>query len=83
MMKQTQICMVFAFFLFTALACDTADNPISEVKELETLELGQGLNIGSPAPEFQLLDGYGNLHALSSYLGDNKKVIIVFFRTGG
>ena len=92
-MKQTHTFIVLAFLLLAALGCGTADNPISDVKELETSEdpvsesvfvdLGQGLSIGSQAPEFELSDGYGNLHALSDYLGNDKKVIIVFYRTGG
>ena len=66
---------------------------MSEVKELEIsenplsestyLDLGQGLSIGSQAPEFELPDGHGQLHALTDYLGNDKKVIIVFYRTGG
>ena len=66
---------------------------MSEVKELEISEnplsestylgLGQGLSIGSQAPEFELPDGHGQLHALTDYLGNDKKVIMVFYRTGG
>ena len=92
-MKQSQTFTILAFLLFAVLGCGTADNPISEVKEFEIsegpgstsghLEPGQGLSIGSQAPEFQLPDGYSQLHTLSDYFGNDKKVIIVFYRTGG
>ncbi|MDE0085820.1 MAG: redoxin domain-containing protein [Candidatus Poribacteria bacterium] len=92
-MKQTQTFTALVFSLLAALACGTADNPVSNVTEFETSETplpesehfdrGQGLRIGSQAPEFELSDGYGNLHALSDYLGNDKKIIIVFYRTGG
>ena len=45
--------------------------------------LGQGLNIGSRAPDFELPDGNGNLHSLSEYLGTGKHVVLVFYRFGG
>ena len=92
-MKQTQTFTALAFLLLAALGCGTVDNPVSDVTEFETSEtpvpgsehfdLGQGLSIGSQAPEFELSDGYGNLHALSDSLGNEKKIIIVFYRTGG
>ncbi len=47
------------------------------------LDPGEGLNIGSQAPDFELPDGNGELHAFSDYIGNNKKVVIVFYRTGG
>ena len=49
----------------------TGDNP------------GQGLNIGTLAPDFELPDGNGNLHSLSEYLGSEKDVVLVFYRFGG
>lgn len=45
--------------------------------------LGQGLTIGSPAPDFELSDGNGNLHSLSEYLDTGKHVVLVFYRFGG
>ncbi len=47
------------------------------------LQPGQGLSIGSIAPDFKLSDGNGNLHALSDYLGQGESVVIVFYRFGG
>ncbi len=47
------------------------------------LEPGEGLNIGSQAPAFELPDGNGELHTLSEYIGNHKKVVLVFYRTGG
>lgn len=47
------------------------------------LEPGEGLNIGSQAPDFELPDGNGELHAFSDYIGNGKKVVLVFYRTGG
>ena len=44
---------------------------------------GEGLKIGSQAPEFELPDGNGELHAFADYIGNNKKVVLVFYRTGG
>ena len=44
---------------------------------------GQGLSIDSQAPDFELPDGSGDLHTLSDYIGNDKKVVIVFYRTGG
>ncbi|MXV77466.1 redoxin domain-containing protein [Candidatus Poribacteria bacterium] len=45
--------------------------------------LGQGLNIGTRAPDFELPDGNGNLHSLSQYLDNGKDVVLVFYRFGG
>ena len=45
--------------------------------------LGQGLTIGSPAPDFELPDGNGNLHSLPEYLDTGKHVVLVFYRFGG
>ena len=45
--------------------------------------LGKGLTIGSPAPDFELPDGNGNLHSLSEYLDTGKHVVLVFYRFGG
>lgn len=53
--------------------------PTSETES----NLGQGLNIGRRAPEFELSDGNGNLHSLSDYLDVGKDVVLVFYRFGG
>ena len=45
----------------------------------EELDPGQGLSIGSRAPDFELSDGNGKAHTLADYIG-NKKVVLVFFR---
>ena len=45
--------------------------------------LGQGLNIESRAPDFELPDANGNLHSLSDYLDSGKDVVLVFYRYGG
>ena len=47
------------------------------------LEPGEGLRIGSKAPEFELPDGNGELHTFANYIGKNKKVVLIFYRTGG
>ena len=46
---------------------------------VEELDPGQGLSIGSQAPDFELSDGNGKLHTLADYIG-NKNVVIGFFR---
>ena len=45
----------------------------------EELDPGQGLSLGSKAPDFELSDGNGKAHTLADYIG-NKKVVLVFFR---
>jgi hypothetical protein len=47
------------------------------------LEPGEGLSIGSQAPDFELPDGSGELHTLSDSIANNQKVVLVFYRTGG
>lgn len=44
---------------------------------------GEGLKIGAIAPNFELPDGNGDLYTLSDYIGEKKKVVLVFYRTGG
>ena len=46
---------------------------------VEELDPGQGLSLGSQAPDFKLSDGTGKAHTLADYIG-NKKVVLVFFR---
>ena len=53
-----------------------------EDKELEPEEAGEGLPIPSEAPEFNLPDGDGKFHALSDYLEQGKKVVLVFYWSG-
>lgn len=57
------------------------DVELKAIPEPIKLDPGQGLSIGSQAPEFQLLDGNDKEHALADYVG-NKKVAIVFYRGG-
>ena len=54
----------------------------SPVPNLDELEPGEGLSIGSQAPEFELPDGNGDLHALADYIGNDKNVVLVFYRMG-
>ena len=55
------------------------DLKLIPMPELEELNPGQGLSLGSQAPDFELSDGNGKLLALADYT-DNKKVVLVFFR---
>ena len=50
-------------------------------QEPERLDPGQGLSIGSQAPDFELPDGNGKLHALADYNAD-KNVVLIFYRGG-
>ena len=59
------------------------DIGLTAIPEPVELSPGQGLSISSQAPDFELPDGNGDLHTLSDYIGNDKKVIIVFYRTGG
>ncbi len=58
------------------LAIDLKLIPLPAV---EALAPGQGLNIGSRAPDFELSDGNGEGHKLANYIG-KENVVIVFFR---
>ena len=51
------------------------------LQEPERLDPGQGLSIGSRAPDFELPDGNGKLHALADYAPD-KNVVLIFYRGG-
>ncbi len=44
---------------------------------------GEGLLVGTKAPDFELPDGNGDMYSLSDYVGKDKKLVIVFYRTGG
>ena len=63
-----------------------------ETVSLETVTLtkhvdgpvpGEGLMIGTTVPDFELPDGNGDIHSLSEHIEKGKKVVIVFYRTGG
>ena len=91
-MKQICILFVLASLQIGLFGCGSSDNPIDDTKDTETItmpiteaeaELGEGLKIGTHAPDFELTDGYGNNHSLSEHLDDGKNVVIVFYRTGG
>ena len=56
---------------------------LTAIPEPVELPPGQGLSIGSQAPDFELPNGNGDLHTLSDYIRNDKKVVIVFYRTGG
>ena len=62
---------------------------LPEVEELELppqsteLPPGEGLKVGVIAPDFELPNGNGELYTLSDYIGEDKKVVLVFYRTGG
>lgn len=45
------------------------------------LDPGEGLRIGSQAPEFELPDGNGQLHSLSEHIESGKNVVLIFYRT--
>ena len=53
--------------------------PEPKPEEVEPLDPGQGLRLGSQAPDFELADGNGKLHTLADYTG-NKNVVLGFFR---
>lgn len=91
-MKHICILFVIASLLLGIIGCGSTDSPtdISKDTETDTMpvteleeELGEGLVLGTHAPDFELSDGYGNKHTLSEHLDDGKNVVIVFYRTGG
>lgn len=55
------------------------DIELTALPEPVKLDPGQGLSIGSQAPDFELPDGNNNKHSLSDYIG-KKNVVIVFYR---
>lgn len=55
------------------------DLKLIPLPKAEELDPGEGLSVGSQAPDFELSDGNGKLHKLADYIG-NKKVVLVFFR---
>ena len=54
---------------------------LTPLAEPERLDPGQGLSIGSRAPDFELPDGNGKLHALADSIG-NGNVVLIFYRGG-
>ena len=54
---------------------------LTPLAEPEKLDPGQGLSIGSQAPDFELPDGNGKLHAFADYAAD-KNVVLIFYRGG-
>ena len=58
---------------FTTAAAPKEDPPP------EKPSTGEGLNIGTAAPDFTLPDGSGSNYTLSDYIGDSK-IVLVFFR---
>ena len=48
------------------------------IQEGEQLPAGDGLTVGTEAPDFGLLDENGKIHALADYAG--QKVVILFDR---
>ena len=54
---------------------------LTPLAEPEELDPGQGLSIGTQAPDFELPDGNSKLHALADYKAD-KNVVLIFYRGG-
>ena len=54
---------------------------LTPLPEVEQLPPGQGLSIGSQAPDFALPDSNGKAHALADYIPD-KNVVLIFYRGG-
>ena len=54
---------------------------LMSLPEVENLPPGQGLRIGSQAPDFELPDSNGKAHTLADYI-PNKNVVLVFYRGG-
>ncbi len=92
-MKQTIVYFSFVLLLMGVFSCTSTDDPVTEEviqnmelidsgDDSEELPVGDGLPIGITAPTFELPDGYGETHNLQDYIG-TKKVVVVFYRTGG
>ncbi len=54
---------------------------LTPLPEVEELPPGQGLSIGSQAPDFELPDSSGKAHALADYISD-QNVVLIFYRGG-
>lgn len=57
------------------------DVVLTAIPVIEELDPGQGLSIGSEAPDFELPNGDGDLLALEDYIG-SKKLVVIFYRGG-
>ena len=57
------------------------DLELTALLEPEKLDPGQGLSIGSQAPEFELPDSNDTKHVLADYTA-NKNVVVIFYRGG-
>ena len=91
-MKHKYPLLILILFIIGSLGCGSSVDPNDDAKDSESVtmpitepeaELGEGLIIGTHAPDFELSDGYGDNHTLSEHLDDGKNVVIVFYRTGG
>lgn len=91
-MKISLTYVTLFLLLIGVYGCGTSDNSVDDPLESDSMtiqtpepeaELGEGLVLGSYAPDFELSDGSGNLHTLSEHLDAGKNVVIVFYRTGG
>lgn len=92
-MKKTMTITIFMLLLVGAMSCRSVDDPVSDellqnmevtesLDDFEELPAGEGLQIGITAPTFELPDGYGETYNLQDYIG-TKKVVVIFYRTGG
>lgn len=57
------------------------DVELKALPEPEILDPGEGLSIGSKAPDFELPDSNGEIKTLADFI-DDKKAVIVFYRGG-
>ncbi len=55
---------------------------LTRLPEPDKLDPGQGLSLDSQAPVFELPDSDGKLHALADYVGNDKNVVLIFYRGG-
>ncbi len=76
--------ILFAAVILLYSACDNAGQTLQDIMSPEEtgkqFPLGEGLAIGTRAPEFSLPDADGNIHSLADYSG--QKLVIVFYRFG-
>lgn len=61
----------------------TSLDTITLTKLSDSIVPGEGLLVGTKAPDFELPGGNGDMYSLSDYIGKDKKLVIVFYRTGG
>lgn len=83
-MSFVNLSILFTAIIFFSPACDNADKALQDIVSMEgttaQFPLGEGLAIGTTAPEFSLPDADGNIHSLADYSG--QKLVIVFYRFG-